>query len=142
MFELWSSLFIVICTVFDLKTRKVFQSLCIINYVLSLVIKAFLNKLVFSVLIVGLFVCGILFSISVVTKEAIGKGDVLILLTLTGIMSVRYTIGIFCTGLLVCALFSIVMLLTKKMKRKDTIPFVPFLFIGHCVWLISGGQYV
>lgn len=142
MFKIWSSLFLSVCAVIDIKTNKVVQSFCIINYILSLIVKAFLNELDIFVLIVGVIICGILFSISVITKEAIGKGDVLILLALTGILSVKYIIEIFVIGLWSCSIFSIAMLLIKKMKRKDSIPFVPFLLIGHCLWLISGGQYV
>ena len=142
MFKIWSSLFLIVCAVIDIKTNKVVQSFCIINYILSLIVKAFLNELDIFVLIVGVIICGILFSISVITKEAIGKGDVLILLALTGILSVNYIIEIFVIGLWACSIFSIAMLLIKKMKRKDSIPFVPFLLIGHSLWLISGGQYV
>ena len=65
MFKIWSSLFLIVCAVIDIKTNKVVQSFCIINYILSLIVKAFLNELDIFVLIVGVIICGILFSISV-----------------------------------------------------------------------------
>lgn len=142
IFEIWSSLFLIVCAVIDFKTKKVYQSICLINYGLAVGIKFFIHDMEPMKLVTGIILCGILFSISVITKEAIGKGDVLIILTLTGILNVIKTLEILFVALFICSVFSVAMLITKKMKRKDTIPFVPFLLAGYCVWIISGGKYV
>ena len=142
IFEIWSSLFLIICAVIDLKTKKVYQSICLMNYGLAVGIKLFIYDMEPMKLVTGIVLCGILFSISVITKEAIGKGDVLIVLTLTGILNVINTLEILFAAIFICSVFSVVMLITKKMKRKDAIPFVPFLLAGYCVWIITGGRYV
>lgn len=142
VFEIWGFLFLLFCGTIDLKTKKVYQSLCIINYGLANAIKLFINKVDLDSVAGGLILCGMLFIISLVTKEAIGQGDVLILLALSGILNVITTMQIFFMALILCSVFSLAMLLKRKVRGKDTVPFVPFLFVGYGVWFMSGGYYV
>lgn len=139
IFKIWSGLFLLLCAAVDLKTKKVYQSVCIINYGLAVVIKLIIQEADMKSILWGLLFCVMLFGISVITKEAIGQGDVLILLVLTSILNVESVLEIFGVALFLCSLFSVVMLFMKKVKGKDTIPFVPFLVAGHGVWMILGG---
>lgn len=141
-FKIWGFLFLLICGAIDLKTKKVYQSLCIINYGVATVIKLFINETDLPAIAGGLIVCGALLIISLVTKEAIGQGDVLILLALSGILNFKNTIEIFFMALFLCSFFSLAILLMRKVKGKDTVPFVPFLFVGYGVWFMLGGYYV
>ena len=142
VFKIWSSLFLLVCTVIDLKTKKVYPWMCIVNYVLVIGIKILLNKIELKALLLGLAISAILFAVSIITKEAIGRGDVWILLTLTGILNGEGVLEILFTALFICSVFSIVMLATKKMKMKNALPFVPFLLIGNVLWILFGGEYV
>lgn len=126
----------------DLKTRCVYQSICIVNYGAAIVVKLLLKDTNLKTIILGIGLCGILFAVSLIIKEAIGQGDILILLTLTGILEVENMLEILFIALIICSIFSIVMILMKKMNMKNAIPFVPFLFIGNILWIILGGQYV
>lgn len=140
-FELWSNLFLLVCAVIDLKTKRVYQNVCVINYMAAIGIKLLLGDIDAKSFGLGIVLCVVLLIISIITKEAIGQGDVLIILTLTGILKIGNVLEIIFISLLVCSVFSMAMLLIKKMKLKNVIPFVPFLFIGHILWIILGGKY-
>lgn len=142
VFVIWSSLFLLLCAMIDLKTKSVYQSICIVNYGVAIVVKLLLKDINLKTVLLGIVLCGVFFAISFVIKEAIGQGDILILLTLTGILKVKNMLEILFLALIVCSIFSMVMLLIKKMKLKNVIPFVPFLFIGNILWIVLGGQYV
>lgn len=140
--KIWSCLFLFICGVIDLKTRRVYPGICAVNYGMAIIIKLLLKDIDFCSLVAGIVLCGILLMISLVTKEAIGQGDILILLTLTGILSIKNMLEILFMALVLCSLFSMAMLIFKKMKLKNAIPFVPFLFVGNIFWIVLGELYV
>lgn len=142
LFVIWSSLFLLVCAIIDLKTRRVYQIVCTVNYGVAIGIKLLLKDINLKTFVLGIVVCGIIFVLSMVIKEAIGRGDILILLTLTGILKVGNMLEILFMALIVCSIFSMVMILMQKMNLKSSIPFVPFLFIGNILWIILGGQYV
>lgn len=84
--------------------------------------------------LIGLaFGFGFLLIVSLISRGALGFGDVK-LFGIIGIMSgticTYYTL-VFC--LIVSALVSTVLLITKKKGRKDSIPFGPCILIGYFV---------
>lgn len=76
---------------------------------------------------------GILCIASVVSKGALGFGDVK-LFGVIGLMT-----GAICTystlifGLLLSVIVSVVLMIAKKKSRKDSIPFGPFIFAGYII---------
>jgi len=81
---------------------------------------------------------GILFVVSIVTRQSIGFGDVK-LFGIIGLLS-----GTICTyttlfaSMVISAIISIALLIAKKRGRKDTISFGPCIVIGYCISLIIG----
>lgn len=142
LLKVWSGIFLLGCAIVDVKTNKVYQNICIINYLIALIAKVIFSKFHFQSLVISLCMCAILFLIAVLTKQAIGYGDVFVILTLTGILNVKSTVEIFFFALLVCCVFSIVILLTRKGSMKSTLPFVPFLLAGDFIWIVLGEFYV
>lgn len=142
LFKVWSSGFLLGCAIVDLKTKKVYQNICIINYIIAIVIKLHLSQLQVQPFIAGLCLCMVLLLISVISKQAIGYGDVFIMLALTGILHVKDVVKIFFLALFICCVFSMFMLLTKRLSIKSTVPFVPFLLAGDIAWIILGEMYV
>lgn len=64
------------------------------------------------------------------------------MLALTGILHAKDVVKILFLALFICCVFSMVMLLTKRLNIKSTVPFVPFLLAGDIVWIILGEIYV
>ena len=84
---------------------------------------------------------GILFLlVSKVTREGFGYGDSWAILALgiyLGLWGVRDVLaGTFC----LLAAASLICLTAKKMSRKHTIPFIPFLAAGYLLSVLTGGR--
>lgn len=79
---------------------------------------------------------GVFFIASVVTRGAVGFGDVK-LFGVIGLLSggiCTYSTMIF--SLLVSAVSSIILLIVRKKSRKDSIPFGPCIFVGYMISII------
>ena len=84
-------------------------------------------------LLPGAFLLGISF----VTREGIGYGDGLLMLSIgPGVGLVTLVTGMF-IAFFASSIFSAGLLLTKKVKRNHRIPFIPFLTIGLGVMVFA-----
>lgn len=70
------------------------------------------------------------------TREAIGYGDALMMIAAGAFCGIPVLLFLLFCGFLTAALFSIVLLILKKRKRKEEIPFMPFLLCGYVFTLI------
>lgn len=86
----------------------------------------------------AVIVFAILFILSVVSKNGIGMGDVKILTALGFLTSLYSVLNTMIGALVLCVLMSMALILAKKKKMKDKIPFGPFLFLGYCAALVLG----
>ena len=75
--------------------------------------------------------------ISLLTKGALGMGDVWIILVLGMYLEVWKLLLVLMSGLFLAAMYSGWCLLLGKKKRKSEIPFVPFLLFGY-----AGGLWI
>lgn len=73
--------------------------------------------------------------LSFVSREQVGYGDGLLLLTVGIWLGFGQTFGVVTLGLVLCSVLCGVLLMKKKMRRQDSVPLVPFLllgFVGRC----------
>lgn len=100
----------------------------------------FINSFGFTVamsLLSGLICLLVLLAASVVSKGGMGLGDV----KLIGAMG--YTIGISITfetliiSMIICFIASLELLLTGKKKKKDSVAFGPFIYLGYTIAIIG-----
>lgn len=77
-----------------------------------------------------------LLAVSLCTKESIGYGDGWTVLALGMLIGTEGCIVTVCTGLLLSACFSMVLLTLHKVNGKSRLPFLPFLTIGLGGWII------
>lgn len=76
--------------------------------------------------------------LSIVTRGNVGMGDG-ILLVVTGVYLGGYgNLELFMIGLLLSALWSLLLLTLKKKGRKEEIAFVPFLLLSYFIMLMRG----
>ncbi|WP_300799907.1 A24 family peptidase [uncultured Acetatifactor sp.] len=89
-------------------------------------------------------VLGLLFSMVsfglgyLISRGSMGAGDVKLALVMGLYLTGEYAVGAVFYGCIAGAAFSMVQLIRKKLSRKDTIPFVPFLFLGLIIRLLAG----
>jgi len=76
--------------------------------------------------------------ISKITKEAIGYGDSLLILGLGILLGFWQIMAVLVVAFSLTAISSMVLLVLKKMNRRTTLPFIPFLALGFLINFISG----
>lgn len=81
----------------------------------------------------GLLLGAVFYLISIVTAEAVGKGDSVMIGICGAAIGFSATCMVLCVGLLFSSVVSLFLLCIKKAGRKTRIPFYPFLAIGELV---------
>lgn len=74
-------------------------------------------------------------TLSYISREQVGYGDGLLLLTVGIWLGFGQTFGVLTLGLILCSVLCGVLLMRKKIRKQDSIPLVPFLllgFVGRC----------
>ena len=78
-----------------------------------------------------------LFLVSFISHSAIGYGDDFVIFACLALLGPQEELLCLTCGLLCSAVLSAILLIRRKAGRKDTLPFLPFLFAGHVlVYLI------
>jgi leader peptidase (prepilin peptidase)/N-methyltransferase len=125
---------LLVISIVDIKTRKIPDLLVLGGFVIFFCTKIFLNKDLSFWLILDTAVGFLsIFCLWLLTKGGIGLGDAKLSALLGFLLGIyHWVIALLVasvTGLLVCA----VLLILKKIERKQGIPFAPFLAIGGIV---------
>lgn len=88
---------------------------------------------------IGFLFCAISFGLCyIISHEKLGAGDVKLALLMGLCLPAGYVTAAILYGCLAAAVVSVVLLLLKKIKRKDFIPFVPFLYTGLIIRYLMG----
>ena len=81
---------------------------------------------------------GILFlGVSKITNEALGYGDSLVILGLGILLGLWQIMTLLVLAFSLAAISSMVLLVLKKMNRRTTLPFIPFLALSYLVIFVS-----
>ncbi len=89
--------------------------------------------------ILGLVFCMLSFGFCyLISKGNMGAGDVKLAVIMGMYLTGDYVVGAVFYGCILSAVFSILMLARGKMTRKDSIPFVPFLYVGVVIRYFIG----
>ena len=84
---------------------------------------------------------GILFLlVSKVTREGFGYGDSWAILALGIYLGLWGVLDVLAVTFCLLAAASLICLTAKKMSRKHTIPFIPFLAAGYLLSVLTGGR--
>jgi len=89
--------------------------------------------------IYGLIVGGGLFLlVYLISRKGLGGGDVKFMAAAGLYLGISKTIPAIFYGTILAAIVGFVLILLKKIGRKDSIPLVPFLFIGIMITVFTG----
>lgn len=128
----------------DLYTKKIpniFSLIFLLVGTVCLIIEFFVMKdsfvtlAIFSMIgLIGSFL--LLLIMSLVTRGGIGMGDVKLISTMGFVTGIATTFYTFLFANIACLITTLFLLLTKKKKMKDELPFGPFLFVGYVLVII------
>lgn len=126
-------LFLFLCGIQDIREKQVYVYPIILTAAAVIIYQIAGKELSVPNWLGGLAVGGGLCLISVISKGQIGLGDAM-LFCLTGLtVGFSGNIQILFYSFLFAAVVSGYLLFVRHKKRKHTLPFVPYLFIGYCL---------
>ena len=134
-------LVLVYSTYTDIKTRKVMMIPILGCYFLAL-LEYFLPIGQNCVSIIGILPGIMLIPISIVSKGELGMGDVYLTIAIGLFMGIKGTLEILMIASGIAAVYSLIMLILKKVDRKTRMPFVPFILSGYLGILIIGHDFL
>jgi leader peptidase (prepilin peptidase)/N-methyltransferase len=125
------------CTIQDFVKMKVQVWVIGMGGIVTLLYLPFAESIDIAGRIGGLAIGLTVILLSKVTAGKIGMGDG-ILLCITGIgLGFWRNLELFGLALFLAAILSIFLLFMKRVDRKQSIPFIPFLFIGYLILLVA-----
>ncbi len=87
-------------------------------------------------MLAGLLPGAILFLLSSLSREAVGRGDALAVSLLGASLGLTETLGVLMLALLGSAFFSCLLLLTHRAARRTALPFIPFLAAAYLITVL------
>lgn len=128
--EILMILWLFLCGWQDFKEKKISIAILAAGSSLSVIFLAAGGISVTSRLL-GLVTGLLLLLLSKLLKGQIGFGDGIVI-CITGLcLGFRDNLGLLVLSLTIAAFISLVLLLFKKAGKKDTIPFIPFIFLSY-----------
>jgi len=132
-------IFLAISSVIDIWKKKVYLIPTAAAGLIGIVVQIVNHPLSWKVCIGGI-VIGCCFMLAAkVTRESIGYGDGAAVMVIGVWMGVFQTVEILLMALTMAAIFSIALLLFRRVGRKYAIPFIPFLFAANCLTQLING---
>ena len=118
----------------DLKIKKISWRatlICVLGFVITYFMEGKLPDFtVFSGVAVGIMILGI----SQITDGAIGIGDGIVFMITGLVFNFFENLSLLCVSLLLGGIVAIILLCAKKVKKRDKMPFLPFVFLAFgCV---------
>lgn len=87
--------------------------------------------------VISISISILIFIVSLLTKDSIGKGDSIMAAVLACYICPSHIIAILLYGFIFSGIFALFLIILKRKKRNDIIPFAPFLLSGHiCYFLL------
>lgn len=133
---------LIICSVSDVRSREIGIEMPIILAAIALVHSA-LNGTVQQSLIVSTGTFVVLMILSLLSKQAIGLGDVAVLSACAVFTTVYSIVLVFSLAILFATIVTIMKMLTREAKQKKisivSIPFIPYITAGFVLMLVKGG---
>lgn len=124
-----SVVFVVVCSVFDIRRKEVPVLLVGVFGLLAL-IAAIIRKSELYPLLYSFIPGAAMLALSLCTRESIGYGDGLIVLVLGVFLGLGQCWAVVLSGLILSAAAGLVLLIFHKVNGKTRIPFIPFLAAG------------
>ena len=140
MQQMWNQAVVVsmltLCSAEDMKRKQIRLNPVLLFGILGIFFHMLWRVQSIENILLGMSVGVVLLMLSVLTGGRIGAGDA-VLLIVTGIyLGLEQNLQLFFSGLLLCGMWALGLLILRKKSRKDSIPFVPFLLAAYMGMLL------
>lgn len=120
-----------ICSITDVRRQSI-HSIMVMGFgIAGVMIHLCQQQMTVYSLVAGAAIGVLVMLLSAALKGMVGIGDGLVL-TVSGIyLGAARNMRLLCGGLLLTAIYGLVLLVFFKKKKNDTVPFVPFLLLSY-----------
>ena len=125
------------CTWEDCRCRQIFWPLSAAMAAAGVLLKLVSDQAGFPELACALVPGALLLPLLFLPSPPLGMGDILVLWVLGIWTSLWHTVTVFCFALMMAGMYAGFLLLRKKAKKQDTLPFIPFLFLAQTILLFG-----
>ncbi len=122
----------------DVRTKSIRVSEVIIFAVIGVLIDVILKPYSWVSIAGGVAVGAVLYIISILTKEKIGKGDAMIVMISGLYLGFMNTVIVLWLASLLAAIFGVIMVRLRGHQIDVEIPFVPFLLVAYATVFLVG----
>lgn len=140
MLEVIHVIFVVVLGTFaviDLRKRTLSVPMLLGAVSILSILSIYMSDVTMGERLLGAGVGALLMVISKVTKGAFGMADAWIFVMIGIGYGVADSLVILSYALLMVAMVSIILLMFHKIKRKDSLAFIPFIFLSYMGVLLS-----
>ena len=139
MWKMYSQIAVIgmlaICSAEDIRKKQVRTNVILAFGIVGVIFHMLWQMQSIESILAGMGIGGALLLLSILTRGKIGIGDG-ILLVVTGIyLGLEQNLILLLSSLFICALYALFLLILRKKGRKDTIAFVPFVFVSYMCML-------
>lgn len=131
----WIIVFVSVCIFSDFRERKIYLWWCAVNALGGICVNVVLRGHTFWDMVSGAAIGCLLVLTGILTKEKIGIGDGVVILTIGLIAGGVTGFSIMIWSFAVCSLFSVAAVAMSKMKWDHSVPFTPYILIGSIITL-------
>lgn len=131
--------FLCILSVSDIRTKTIPGWAAPVFGAGMIVIHIFLKDLSFTGCLAGLIPGAVLLLLSVAFRSQIGTGDGAAVLVCGLATGFEKTFAALTAAFVFCAIFSGILLILKRIRRSDSLPFLPFLAAAYMLMAIMRG---
>ena len=129
-----ASALLVIFTITDMKTGTIWRPAAVLGIAAGLLLRAALPEYQIADGLYGILCGGMVFLLSWLSKEAIGRGDCYMLCVLGAAYGCVGMLDLFFIALTAAACWAVFLLVRKKADRKTGFPLMPFLLLS---WILT-----
>ena len=137
--NVWIVLFLMVCTVTDIKERHVYMYFCIVNGIGLWIYGLLWMHMEIPDMIIGIVPAIILEISYILNRESVGQGDVLILVITGSVIGITRMTETLLWALMLCVIVGLAIKIFRGATFKTQIPFVPFILIGYLITYVIGG---
>ncbi len=128
---------LLVCSITDLRFRKISRAAAAVYFVLAAAAHLLLADISLPDVLPGLLPGLACLLLSVLTEEAIGYGDGILVVICGFSLGVWQCLGILMLAFMLAGLFGVMLLVIKKGNKKSRIAFVPFLLLGTLIQFLG-----
>ena len=130
-------------SIIDLKYKIISNKIITIIFVFGILFNIINKTVTVGNMITGFFIISVpLLVMSIILKGSMGGGDIKLMAAAGAFLGWKSIIVAFLIGCIIASITSIILILLRKIKRTDMIPYGPFLSLGIFIASLYGEKII